>query len=345
MTSIKPYLLAVLGLLIVVGVIFASVFINASWLSKEEAGAPISIKIDSKMTVSEVRSALSGVGLVSSIMYHLYGKIDASVDEPKAGTYEFRKGISYQEIARTIHRGPIRTEKTVRLVEGKTIDENGEALKNSGYDAVAYWALTGRSRNVAPFDSELVESYPFLSSIPMNQSLEGYLFPDTYTLFEDQIPHDLVGVQLDTFQKKVVKPLSEKQLASGMSWHEIITLASVVESEVRTPEDRKIVADLFLRRMKKGMRLQSDATLNYVMDYRNDRPTAEDLAIQSPYNTYDNDGLPPGPISNPSFSSIDAVLNPTPTNYYYFLTDQKGNVYYAVTYDEHLSNKYRVYGK
>jgi UPF0755 protein len=345
MMRIKIYLLACVGFLIIFGVLFLCIFVHVGWLSKSEAGAPITITIESQMKGGDVRALLAKNSLVSSSLYRLYAMVDSSANQPKQGSYVFRKGASYQSIARTMFAGPIRTERTVRLVEGKTIDENGLALQGSGFDPIKYWTLSGRSRNVAPFDSDLVSTYPFLSGIPKNQSLEGYLFPDTYSLYEDQIPEGLVHVQLDTFQRKVVEPLFEAQALSGMNWHEIITLASVVESEVRTAEDRKIVADLFLRRIKNGMRLQSDATLNYVMDHRNDRPTSEDLAIVSPYNTYDHDGLPPGPISNPSFSSIDAVLHPTSTNYYYFLTDPQGKVYYAKTYDEHLVNKRKVYGQ
>jgi UPF0755 protein len=344
MKSAKAILLACLGLCMIGGVFFFISFANVAWFSKEEAGAPITIEVTNQMTASEVRALLAEHGLVSSFLYRLYATADDGANKPKAGSYTFRKGASYQQIAQTLFRGPIRTERTVRLVEGKTIDENGQALQGSGFDPIPYWKLTGRSKNLEPFDSSLVAEYSFLVDIPKNQSLEGYLFPDTYSLYEDQIPAGLVRLQLDTFERKVVKPLADAQKASGMTWHEVITLASIVESEVRKPEDRKIVADIFLRRLKNHMRLQSDATLNYVMDHRNDRPTSEDLSINSLYNSYDHDGLPPGPISNPSFSAIDAVLHPTETDEYYFLTDPQGKVYYAKTYDEHLANKRKVYG-
>lgn len=329
-------------LVILLGV-FAYLFARVAWFSHERAGAPVEITVSSGAVFDDVRNDLASNGLVSSFLYGLYARLDRSALAPKAGTYRLRPGASYQRIARMLAAGPERIERSLRLVEGKTIKDNAVALESAGVDPRAYFDLVGHSANVAPFDRALEEEFSVLSGIPAGQSLEGYLFPDTYRVWEDELPGSLIRLQLQTFVSKVIAPNAEAQVASGMTWHEIITLASVVEGEVRTPEDRKIVAGIFLRRLKNGMRLQSDATLNYVMSERNDRPDAEDLAIDSPYNTYDHDGLPPGPVCNPSLSAISAVLNPTETDYYYFLTDREGKVYYARTYDEHLANKRRVF--
>ncbi len=335
----------IIAIIVLAFVLCGGLFVQKAWLSTEQAGTPVRITIPKNTTAKEVRAELKSVGLVRfEWVYRLYGAFDRTTKSPKAGIYEFRQGVSLQKIARTLYFGQERTELPVRLVEGKTIEENGQALQSSGIDAGAYHALVGMSRNEKPFDRSLVSDFPFLDGIPEGQSLEGYLFPDTYRVWEDELPAGLVRKQLETFAERIIEPNEDAQRASGMSWHEIITLASVVEGEVRTGEDRKMVADIFLRRIKVGMRLQSDATLNYVMPERNDRPNARDLAIVSPYNTYDHDGLPPGPVNNPSRSAIEAVLHPTPSNYFYFLTDKEGKVYYAKTYEEHLANKSRVLG-
>jgi UPF0755 protein len=118
----------------------------------------------------------------------------------------------------------------------------------------------------------------------------------------------------------------------------VVTLASVVEKEVKGDADRHIVAGIFLRRMKNGMRLQSDATVSYGLDAGQSIASAKDVTVNSPYNTYLRDGLPAGPIDNPSLSSIRAVLEPTDTPYYYFLTDKSGTVHYAKTFEEHKKN-------
>lgn len=342
---IKKLLLAFIGLSIVFGMIVGFLFVRSAWLSKPEAGAPMTIEIKKDMTATQLRAMLNKNNLASPFFYRVYALFDQTATHPKMGIYQIRKGESYQAIAKILATGPVRTERSLRLVEGKTIDENGSALQSSGVNADAYWRLVGRSKNQVPFDRSLIDDFSFLSKLPMGTSLEGYLFPDTYRVWEDELPKGLVEKQLQEFYEKIVKPNPDAEKMTGMTWHEIITLASVVEGEVRTPEVRKMVAGIFLNRLKIGMALQSDATLNYVMTERNDRPTAKDLAIQSPYNTYDHPGLPPGPVGNPSFSAIDAVLHPTETDYLYFLTDQKGDIYYAKTYDEHLKNKYKVYGK
>ncbi len=327
-------------------VLVGGLFVQSAWLSAEQAGAPISIVIAKDHSAEDVRASLVSSRLIrSEWMYRLYGVFDSAATQPKPGTYVFRPGASFQKIAQTLFRGQERTEVTATFIEGKTIRENAEALQQSkGVDPAAYYALVGMSRNEKTFDRSLVKDFAFLDAIPSGHSLEGYLFPDTYRVWEDELPEGLIRKQLETFAERIIKPNGDAQQASGMTWHQIITLASVVEGEVRTPEDRKLVADIFLRRIKNGMRLQSDATLNYVMSDRNDRPDAEDLAIVSPYNTYDHDGLPPGPVNNPAQSAIEAVLYPTPSDYFYFLTDKKGKVYYAKTYEEHLANKYRILG-
>lgn len=342
---IKKLLLAFVGLGIVFFVILGCLFASSAWFSKPEAGAPITIEVKKDMTATQLRAMLKKNDLASPFFYRMYAVFDQTAEHPKTGIYQIRKGESYQTIAKILATGPIRTERSLRLVEGKTIDENGLALQSSGVNADAYWRLVGRSKNQVPFDRTLIDDFSFLSKLPSDASLEGYLFPDTYRVWEDELPQGLVEKQLQEFYDEIVKPNQDAESSTGMTWHQIITLASIVEGEVRTPDVRKTVAGIFLNRLHIGMALQSDATLNYVMTERNDRPTAKDLAIQSPYNTYDHPGLPPGPVGNPSRSAIEAVLHPNKTDYLYFLTDQKGEIYYAKTYDEHLKNKYQVYGE
>jgi UPF0755 protein len=335
----------ILGILIILAAVFASFFIQAAWFSTEGAGEPITIVVTSDMTPVDVRDVLVESGLVSSpALYDLFAKIDRSALHPKAGEYAFRKGASYQKIADTIALGPQRDELTLRMVEGKTIDENAQALRSHGVDPADYRALVGASKNLAGFDRSLIGDFDFLAGIPSGQSLEGYLFPDTYNVWKDQLPDGLIRKQLRTFATKVIIPYEDERKASGMTWHEVITLASVVEAEVKTPEDRKRAASVFLNRIRNGMRLQSDATINYVVGEGRTRATAEDLQLDSPYNSYRRDGLPPGPINNPGLDAITAVLNPAAADDLFFLTDEEGKVYYAQTLEEHQRNREEAYG-
>ena len=126
-----------------------------------------------------------------------------------------------------------------------------------------------------------------------------------------------------------------------MTMHELLTLSSIVEKEVRTAETMKNVADVFLKRLDIGMALQSDATINYIIKGDNPSPLYSDLEVESPYNTYKHAGLPPGPISAPGLNALNAVLHPASNTYLYFLTTDEGAIYYAETYEEHLRNKAR----
>ncbi len=337
-----------LGLLTIAIGLTAAWFIDIAYLTTPSAGEAVSITVRDGTKTGVVASTLAKDGLVPSAwLYDVFSFVHGSARHPMAGTYAFRRGTSFRLIADTIARGPTREIETVRITEGETIGDEAAAIETYGVTPSAFAATVGsapsKTAAVHPFDRSLADKHPVLQEIPMGQSLEGYLFPDTYEVWKDELPQSLIEKQLKTFESKVIDPLDADRKASGMSWHEVVTLASIVEAEVQTPEDRKIVAGIFLNRINNGIRLQSDATLNYVIGAGRARATAEDLALNSPYNTYSNDGLPPGPIGNPGFSAIDAVVHPTKTEYLYFLTDKNGKVLYAKTYEEHLRNKEKAF--
>jgi UPF0755 protein len=338
------------GLVLIAIGLAAAWFANLAYLSTPAAGEPISVAVRDGETASDVGARLAKARLIpSAAIYRAFAAIHASAKHPKAGTYAFRKGASLKLIADTIANGPEREIATLRIIEGETVREEAEALSGRGVSPAAFAALAGasptRASSALPFDAALAEDLDVLKEIPSGQSLEGYLFPDTYEVWADDLPNGLIEKQLDAFKTKVVGPLDADRRASGMSWHDTLTLASIVEAEVQKPNDRRIVAGIFLNRIKQGMRIQSDATLNYVIDEGRSRATSDDLQYDSPYNTYLYDGLPPGPIGNPGFDAIDAAIHPSKTEYLYFLTDRDGNVLYAKTYDEHLRNKAKAYGE
>lgn len=336
-------LIAILAAVFLAGGVLLSLFVNAAWFSIPEAGSSISIDVREGDTPAVIAKTLQDAGLLRSLSgYELFASLYAPAAKPKAGSYSFRKGTSYKTFADAIAQGPKREEVSIQVIEGKTIDDEAKLLRSEGIDAEDVYALAGQSRNARPFDPSLLKEFEFLDEIPKEQSLEGYLFPDTYRVWKDQLPEALLRKQLTTFADKVIIPLEADRKASGLSWHEVVTLASIVEAEVQQPKDRAIVAGIFLKRMKNSMRLQSDATLNYILGSGRSRATSEDLATDSAYNSYRNDGLPPGPINNPGLSAIQAVLHPTATDFYFFLTDRNGEVHYAKTFDEHIANRSKL---
>jgi UPF0755 protein len=167
---------------------------------------------------------------------------------------------------------------------------------------------------------------------------EGYLFPDTYFMEVSSTASSTLSLLKNNYEDKV-EPLREEIKASNHSEGEIITMASILESEARTKEDREIISGILWKRIKLKMPLQVDASLGYLTGKTSEELTDSDLKIDSPYNTYINKGLPPGPISNPGLESIVAALNPVDSKYLYFLTGNDGVMHYAKTFDEHKKNK------
>ncbi len=167
---------------------------------------------------------------------------------------------------------------------------------------------------------------------------EGYLYPETYFFFPDATPEDVMESFNQEFNKNIGEFKNEIK-SSGKSINDIVILASILEREVRSLEDKKLVAGIIYKRMSVGMALQVDATLAYERGLGSFDLTRADLKKDSPYNTYTNRGLPPSPISNPGKDSIQAALEPEKSPYIYFLTDPEGKVHYAKTYSEHVRNK------
>ena len=168
--------------------------------------------------------------------------------------------------------------------------------------------------------------------------LEGYLFPDTYNMNQGTPVRDLLVQLLDNFKQRIAT-VDTQLKSSKYTLHQIVTLASLIEKEARTDPSRKMVAGILINRLKKGMRLDVDATVRYITENWTRPITQADLNINSPYNTRKVAGLPPGPICNPGLASIQAVLSPAASDYLYYLTDPEGVIYYAKTLDEHNANK------
>jgi UPF0755 protein len=174
--------------------------------------------------------------------------------------------------------------------------------------------------------------------VSLGKSQEGYLFPDTYQLTADATAESILQMMRANFDAKTA-PLASEVQASGHAFADLITLASLVEKEARTEENRRIVAGVLWNRLARSMPLQVDAVFGYINNRDTYSPSLADLKIESPYNTYLHTGLPPGPICNPGLMSILAALHPTKTDYLYYLTDATGVMHYATTYAAHQANE------
>lgn len=265
---------------------------------------------------------LKKAGLIkSSWAFTLYGKQSGLTNKIQAGTFRLSPSFPAQQILKILTDKPIDT--WVTLLEGWRIEEMAEAL-NSKFQ---------------------VPSSKFLKV-----AKEGYMFPDTY-LFPDDVTEEQIVKRLqETFNQKYSEDIKAKIKALGLTADEGVILASIVEREARSDKVRTEIASILLKRLKIGMGLNADATIQYALGYQKDENppaggwwkrhlTKEDLKINSPYNTYLYRGLPPAPIANPGLSSLQAVANADPdTPYLYYYHDSKGNSYYAKTLEEHNQN-------
>jgi len=197
-----------------------------------------------------------------------------------------------------------------------------------------------------------LEEFSYPQFIQLTDELEGYLFPDTYLIPKDASPSSVIKIFTNNFERKYSLELQLAAREEGFTENQVINLASIVEREARAEKDRPIVAGILLKRWQENWPLQADATVQYALanqenlttenwqetDWWPQKLTKEDLAIDSPYNTYKYRGLPPGPICNPGLASIEAVIYPQETDYWFYLSDKQGRIHYAKTDEEHEEN-------
>lgn len=276
--------------------------------------------------IKVISTNLEKKGLISNnLLFMIYLEGSGLSGTIKAGDYELSASMDPLEIADILTMGKV-SSVTITIPEGWTIDQIGTYLENK--------KIVKKSDFIAATKKNY--SYDFLSDKPANLSLEGFLFPDTYKISVTATSESIIKMMLNNFDKKVTTDMRLVAKQSHLGLYKTIILASMVEKEANKSEDRKVVAGVFISRLNDGMKLQSDVTVEYALGKKN-KLTAEDLAYQSPYNTYIIDGLPIGPICNPGLESINAAIYPTLTDFRYFIA-ANNQVYYAKTLDEHNAN-------
>jgi UPF0755 protein len=294
---------------------------------------------------SSVATRLKDEGIVRSrSLYLLSLVLSGNASRLQPGAYDLRGARTFGAITDRLTSGfANRLEVTITVREGWNLRQIQAELACLGFEqADDFFDAVGEPgmESFSP-PADWLERYPFLKTRQAGTSLEGLLFPDTYRIYRDAPAEEAARVMLDNFGRKMTGGVVEAVQTSGRGFLGVLTMASVVEREVQTPEDRRLVADILWRRLDRGMRLQADSTVNYATGASRPSATAADLEVESPYNTYMHAGLPPGPISNPGLDAIAASAAPMANDFWYFLTDVEGGVHYAKTYDEHLANKAR----
>ncbi len=252
----------------------------------------------------------------SKVVFFLLIKFEQEDRNIQAGDFRLKRSMTAHEVLKELQHGAI--DIWVTILEGWRVEEIAERLSND----------------------LRISSQEFLAI-----AREGYMFPDTYLFPKDASASAIVAILQKNFDRRVPESLREKSSHIGLSFEEVVILASLVEREGRGREDKRMIAGILLNRLREGMKLDVDATLQYIIGYDTTERTwwkkgltNDHKKIDSPYNTYMYKGLPPGPICNPGLLSIEAVLDPIQSDYFFYLHDKQGTLHYAKTLDEHERN-------
>lgn len=328
--------LVVLALVYAVAfLLYAAVKINRPFKTAAEEQL---FEIAAGSTTKKIGGELERHNLISSaLIFRIYLQLRNESEIIQAGTYRLSASMPVSEIAAALTSGRVVSDEVrLTVIEGWDLrDIASVAAKLGVVSENEFYRVSGR-----PLDKN---------------SLEGYLFPDTYFIAKDAKAEEIVKKIQTNFERKVDAALREEIKNQSRTLADVITLASIVEREVGRPVkkgtilsaeelsnlsvERRIVAGIFLNRLAARMPLESDATVGYITGSSSNRATIEETKINSPYNTYRYPGLPPGPIANPSLDSIKAAVNPTKTDYLFFLTSPDGTAHFAKTLQEHNANR------
>lgn len=315
----------------------------------------VTLEIPAGSSAKEIGSILEKKGLIKSgQVFNYYSKFKSYANF-QSGYYNLQKSMDLDTIAKALQKGGTDTPQPPTLgklvvPEGYTLDQIAEAVEKSGNKKVSISAKGFLSKvQDESFISKMVAKYPkLLSGLPAKDSgvkyrLEGYLFPATYNYTSDTTAETLIDQMLATMDSKL-STYYEVLESKNLTVNDVLTLASLVEKEGSTDEDRKNIASVFYNRLNQGMPLQSNIAILYAEGKLGKKTTlAEDAAIDtnidSAFNVYKNPGLMPGPVDSPSLSAIEATVNPNKTDYLYFVANtETGTVYFATTYEEHAKN-------
>ena len=317
--------------IIVAAVLFSSVLL-LSWIFLPfYSSAPINILIPAGADSFEIANILRQQAVIKNkFLFILLSKVLNWEKDLKAGNYEFSSSNMIDVLGK-LKKGGIKRSR-VTIPEGlpewevSQILEKEKIIKKNDFLALV--------NDPGIFKEE----FSFLLSV---ESLEGYLYPDTYYFFVEENEVQVIRKFLLRFQEIVLPLYEEKIPKNNLSAEEIIILASIVEKEAQINLEKPIIAAVFHNRLEKGMKLRADPTVKYALGNFQERLTYEDLTVSSPYNTYVYHGLPPGPICNPGKDSIYAVLYPDEVDYFYFVAKGDGTHKFSDTYEEHLKAVYK----
>ncbi|SDO99263.1 endolytic transglycosylase MltG [Selenomonas ruminantium] len=307
---------------------------TAAFLGMDDKAAPkdldpnqtIFVSVKQGMSASDIGDELVKHGVITNKKtFWLKVKKSDAADKFKSGTYAFKPNTPPEEIIAKLVAGET-TQVKFTIPEGFGVKEIAKRLSDEGL--VDEDEFLRKAKDFAPY------SY-IKRDKDIRYACEGFLFPDTYLLHEDPSVDGILKMMAEDMDNRLTPKMRQRAAELNLSIHELITMASLVEKEAMYAEDRPIIAQVFFKRLQIGMPLQTDTTIQYLLDAPKEDVSIKDTKIESPYNTYQIKGLPPGPVASPGMAAIEAVLYPADTDYLYFVADRQGHNHYSKTYAEH----------
>lgn len=319
----------------IVGVFFLSLNLYNEINKQKGKTTPLVVEVKKGQTLYELSVLLEKEGVIrSATLFRLFASSTGVDKNLLPGEYKFPRNIDNKKALEIIKEGPRSKNYKVLIPEGWNVKQIAKRMsKVAGVDEQEFLLLAMSKKD------SFAQKFPFLKENNLN-NLEGYLFPKTYEILENSSPETIIEIMLSQFSKEIEGIDFSKMASQGYNLHEVLTVASLLEREAKVPEERHLIASVIYNRLKKGMKLQMCATVQYALGKNKPFLSTEDLKIDSLYNTYLYSGLPPGPICNPGKASIEAAANPAETNFlYYVLATKEGKHEFAATYDEFLKAK------
>lgn len=299
----------------------------AAWLALTPAPAlerePRTVQIPAHTGVLDIAGHLARAGVIRSrAVFVALSLARGTAGRLRAGEYEIGRGATSLEVLALLEQGRVK-QHAVLHPEGATLAELASELERRGLASAD--ALLARATDPALLQSLGIEG----------PSAEGYLFPDTYYLVRGLTPDEILTRMVQRLRAKLPPDATERARARGLTLHQLLTLASIVEREAVEADERRLIAAVFWNRLARAMPLQADPTVQYATGRARQALARADLQVDHPYNTYRYAGLPPGPIASPGLAAIEAVLDPAPVPYLYFVAKDDRRHHFSVTVDQH----------
>lgn len=334
MRKVLPFFLGIF-LVVVVGAYWV---LNYTGSNKDLAtGSPYLITVEPGMTTADIANLLHKQKLVKTPeAFRLEAKFRGLERDLQAGRYEITAGMSNSEIVEVLSKGQVQRVRFT-VPEGFTVVKTAKKIEAEGLGSAEKFIEA--ARNYTP--------YPYMETSDPNviYKAEGFIFPSTYMFDIGMNEKDMLAMMVKEFNTQMNKEnIPEEVEKQKMSIRDLVNMAALVEMEAVFKEEQPRIAGVFLRRLEIYMPIQSDTTIQYILGTQKEEITIADTRIQNPYNTYQNPGLPPGPISSPGMSAIKAVLNPEKTEYLYFVAEKDGHHRFTKTYAEHLKAIEDIHG-